>query len=81
VREVLYAELGPARRRRLHRRALALLEAEGAPAAELAWHAAAAGVRAPDAGHGVVAGAAALPVRAARDTGAYACAVAPRLTL
>jgi DNA-binding SARP family transcriptional activator len=44
VRAVLYAELGPARRRRLHRRALALLEAEGAPDAELARHAAAAGL-------------------------------------
>jgi DNA-binding SARP family transcriptional activator len=45
VREVLYTALGPARRRGLHRRALAVLEAAGAPAGELARHAVAAGPR------------------------------------
>jgi DNA-binding SARP family transcriptional activator len=59
VREVLYSDLGPARRRRLHRRALALLEAEGAPAADVARHAVAAGL--------LVLGEAAPQVRAVRD--------------
>jgi predicted ATPase len=44
VRDVLYTGLGVARRRRLHRRALAVLQAEGAPAAALERHALAAGL-------------------------------------
>jgi predicted ATPase len=48
VREVVYAALGPARRRRLHQSALALLQAEGAPATALARHAVAVGLREPD---------------------------------
>ena len=43
VRDVVYTELGAARRLVLHQRALALLETEGARAAELAYHALAAG--------------------------------------
>ena len=39
VRDVVYTELGAARRLVLHQRALALLETEGAQAAELAYHA------------------------------------------
>jgi len=45
-REVAYAEAGAARRRVFHRRALATLEASGAPPAVLARHALAAGERA-----------------------------------
>jgi DNA-binding SARP family transcriptional activator len=43
VRDVVYTELGAARRLVLHQRALALLETEGARAAELAYHALSAG--------------------------------------
>ena len=43
MRDVVYTELGEVRRRVLHQRALTLLQAEGAPAAELAYHALAAG--------------------------------------
>src|SRR2546421_3543351 len=42
-RDVVYTELGAARRQVLHQRALALLQSEGARAAELAYHARAAG--------------------------------------
>jgi DNA-binding SARP family transcriptional activator len=44
IRDVIYTEAGGARRRVYHRRALGLLEREGAPAAELARHALAAGL-------------------------------------
>lgn len=43
IREVVYAETSQARRRELHRRALAVLEKQNAPAAERARHALAAG--------------------------------------
>ena len=43
VREVVYTELGTARRQVLHQRALARLSSEGARASELAYHALAAG--------------------------------------
>jgi DNA-binding SARP family transcriptional activator len=43
VRDVVYTELGAARRLVLHQRALAMLETEGARAAELASHALSAG--------------------------------------
>ncbi len=43
LRDVVYTELGAARRQVLHQRALALLQSEGARAAELAVHALAAG--------------------------------------
>jgi predicted ATPase len=44
VREVIYAEIGEAQRRHLHRRALSVLESLRRPAAELAQHAHAAGL-------------------------------------
>ena len=43
IREVVYTELGAARRQILHQRALARLETEGAPATERAYHALLAG--------------------------------------
>src|SRR5947209_14823 len=43
MRDVVYTELGTARRQVLHQRALATLESEGARAAELAYHALSAG--------------------------------------
>jgi len=43
IREVVYTELGEARRQVLHQRALAMLHSEGAPPAQLAYHALAAG--------------------------------------
>jgi predicted ATPase/DNA-binding SARP family transcriptional activator len=43
IRDVVYTELGQARRLVLHQRALALLQTEGARASELAYHALAAG--------------------------------------
>jgi len=43
MREVVYTELGEARRQVLHQRALARLESAGARASELAYHALAAG--------------------------------------
>jgi tetratricopeptide (TPR) repeat protein len=43
IRDVVYTELGAARRQVLHQRALALLLTEGAAAAELAYHAMASG--------------------------------------
>ncbi|MFL5588161.1 MAG: ATP-binding protein [Ktedonobacteraceae bacterium] len=43
MRDVVYTELGAARRQVLHQRALALLQSEGARASELAYHARASG--------------------------------------
>ena len=43
VRDVVYTQIGAARRLVLHQRALAVLETEGARAAELAYHALSAG--------------------------------------
>ncbi len=43
MRDVVYTELGAARRQVLHQRALARLESEGARASELAYHALSAG--------------------------------------
>ncbi len=43
IRDVVYTELGAARRQVLHQRALVLLQAGGAPAAALAYHARASG--------------------------------------
>jgi hypothetical protein len=68
VREVVYAELGVARRRRLHRRALEVLEAEDAPQTELQRHALAAGVVAPGASGRMVAGVATPMAPAATTT-------------
>ncbi len=47
IRAVVYAEAGEARRSIFHRRALKALQAAGAPAAELAYHALAAGLAEP----------------------------------
>ena len=47
IRAVVYAEAGEARRSIFHRRALQALQAEAAPAAELAYHALAAGLAEP----------------------------------
>src|SRR5207302_8079720 len=43
IRDVVYTELGAARRQVLHQRVLALLRKEGVAAAELAYHARASG--------------------------------------
>jgi DNA-binding SARP family transcriptional activator len=71
VRDVAYTEAGAARRRVFHRRALAVLEEEGAPAARLARHALAA--RKPETAfrHLLAAGDAAMAVLAAEDAMGY----------
>ncbi|MDQ3966206.1 MAG: tetratricopeptide repeat protein [Actinomycetota bacterium] len=71
VRDVVYTEAGAARRRVFHRRALAALEEEGAPAAGLTRHALAA--RMPEAAfrHLLAAGDAAMAVFAAEDAIGY----------
>ena len=70
IRDVVYAEAGDARRRVFHRRALDALEAAGAPAAELARHALAAGQVEPALHYFVAAGDAAMALLAARDAAA-----------
>ena len=67
VREVVYEEAGAARRAVLHGRALALLEGDAAPAAELARHALAAGLLERAVRHSLAAGNQALAVFAATD--------------
>lgn len=67
VREVVYAEAGDARRRVLHRCAADVLEQSGAPAAELARHAFAAGMRSRAIQHSMSAGDDALHLFAAQD--------------
>jgi DNA-binding SARP family transcriptional activator len=67
IREVVYTELGEARRQVLHQRALALLQAEGAPAAALAYHALASGETGAAARYSVQAGDEALAVFAVAD--------------
>src|SRR5260221_10767438 len=67
IREVVYTELGEARRQGLHQRALALLQAEGAPASELAYHALASGETGAAARYSVQAGDEALAVFAVED--------------
>jgi DNA-binding SARP family transcriptional activator len=62
VREAVYAELGQARRRVLHRRALDVLRDAGAPPARLAAHARAAGLDRALVGYALDAGEAALAV-------------------
>jgi tetratricopeptide (TPR) repeat protein len=71
VRDVAYTEAGAARRRVFHRRALDVLEEEGAPAVQLARHALAA--RMPDAAfrHLLAAGDAAMAVFAVEDAMRY----------
>ena len=68
MREVVYTELGEARRLVLHQRALALLQAEGARASELAYHALAAGEAEVAYRYSVQAGDEAMAVFAVEDT-------------
>jgi predicted ATPase len=67
MREVVYTELGAARRQVLHQRALARLEREGVQAAELAYHARAAGQTREAYGYSVQAGMEAVAVFAVED--------------
>jgi DNA-binding SARP family transcriptional activator len=82
LRDVTYEEAGDARRRVFHRHALETLETVGAPAAELAHHALAAGLQEQALGHSLAAGDEAIRVLAARDAIAHystAIALAERL--
>lgn len=82
LRDVTYEEAGEARRRVFHRHALEILETVGAPAAELAHHALAAGLQEQALGHSLAAGDEAMRVLAARDAIAHystAIALAERL--
>jgi len=67
IRDVVYTDAGEARRRVFHRRALETLEAEGAPAAELARHALAARANEAAFRHSVAAAVEALAVFAVED--------------
>ena len=67
MREVVYSELGAARRQVLHQRALVRLEREGASAAELAYHAWAAGETEAASHYSVQAGVEAVAVFAVAD--------------
>jgi len=67
IREVVYTELGAARRQILHQRALARLETEGAQASELAYHARASGQTREAYGYSVQAGMEAVAVFAVAD--------------
>ena len=67
LRDVVYTELGAARRQILHQRALAKLEREGARASELAYHAMASGETEAAYGYSVQAGDEAMAVFAVED--------------
>ena len=67
VRDLVYTEAGSARRRVYHRRALTMLEEEGAPPAELARHALASGLHGEAFPHLVAAGDEAMAAFAASD--------------
>jgi DNA-binding SARP family transcriptional activator/tetratricopeptide (TPR) repeat protein len=71
IRDVVYTELGAARRQVLHQRALALLLTEGAAAAELAYHAMASGETQLAYRYSIKAGDEALAVFATEDTIGY----------
>ena len=71
MREVVYTELGAARRQVLHQRALGRLSTEGALSAELAYHALAAGEAKEAYGYSVQAGMEAVAVFAVADAIAY----------
>jgi len=71
IRDVTYTEAGEARRRVFHRRALAALEAAGAPSAELAQHALAAGQPEAAFRHSLAAGDEAMRLYAVRDALQY----------
>jgi len=67
IRAVVFAEAGEARRSIFHRRALEALQAETAPAAELAYHARTSGLVEPAFHWSLVAGDEAMRVAAVRD--------------
>jgi predicted ATPase len=67
IRAIVYAEAGEARRSIFHRRALETLQAAAAPAAELAYHALAAGLAEPAFHWSIAAGDEAMQVFAVRD--------------
>ncbi len=67
IRDVVYTELGAARRQVLHQHVLALLQTEGVAAAELAYHARAAGEAEAAYRYSMQAGDAALAVFAVED--------------
>lgn len=71
IRDVAYTEAGSARRRVFHRRALQFLEREGAPAAELAHHAFAAGDAGAAFANSLAAGDTALELFATEDAVAH----------
>ena len=71
VRDVAYTEAGAARRRAIHRRALAMLVEEGAPATSLARHALAAKMSEAAFGYLIAAGDAAMAVFASEDAIGY----------
>ncbi len=71
VRDVVYTELGAARRLVLHQRALARLQTEGAAAAELAYHARASGETERAYRYSVQAGDEAMAVFAVEDAIVY----------
>jgi len=71
MREVVYTELGAARRQVLHERALARLSGEGALASELAYHALAAGEDKDAYSYSVQAGMEAVAVFAVADAIVY----------
>ncbi len=71
MREVVYTELGAARRQVLHQRALVRLETEGARASELAYHARASGQTQEAYGYSVQAGMEAVAVFAVADAIGY----------
>jgi DNA-binding SARP family transcriptional activator len=71
IRDVIYTEAGDARRRVYHRRALAALERDQAPAAQLLPHALAAGLSEPALRFSITAGDSAMELFAARDAIAY----------
>ena len=67
IRDIVYTQAGDARRRLYHRRALAVLEQEGAPPGELAHHALAAHFYEAAFGHSLAAGDSALTLFAITD--------------
>jgi tetratricopeptide (TPR) repeat protein len=71
MRDVVYTELGAARRQVLHQRALVCLQTEGIAAAELAYHARASGETEAAFGYSVQAGMEAVAVFAVADAIAY----------
>lgn len=71
IRDVAYTEAGVTRRRLYHRQALAALERDHAPSAELAFHAAAARLYEPAFRYAIAAGDAAMALHAYADAVAH----------